>query len=106
MLVTNQDGDETYFVKSKDIYYRPHFIFHKFRLMFMGWNLYAKTKKGRALLGTFDSRNSCKTTIAEIKQHEKAGRNFYVIPEEADTIEDILEACDNEAERQEGSCEV
>ena len=86
MIIINQDQDESYNLSTKDIHYRPHFIFHKFRSMFMGWNLYGRTKE--QLLGTFNSRQACKVVIAEIKQHERAGRQIYIIPEESDGLEE------------------
>jgi hypothetical protein len=90
MLIVNQDRDESFVVTSKDIYIRPHFVFSHFRLMFFGWNLYARTDKGRQLLSTFDTRMACRVTKEEIKQHERAGILTYTIPEEADDIEDLI----------------
>ncbi|MGE5631359.1 MAG: hypothetical protein ACM3TR_09720 [Caulobacteraceae bacterium] len=52
----------------------------------MGWNLYGRTKE--QLLGTFNSRQACKIVIAEIKQHERAGRQIYIIPDESDGLEE------------------
>jgi len=89
MKIVNQDHDEYYNLSTKDIFYRPHFGISRFRILFMGWNLYGRTQNGRMLLGTFDSTKSCKITKAEIKQHEKAGLLTYKIPEEADDLEDI-----------------
>jgi hypothetical protein len=95
MLIVNQDQDKSYVLSTKDIFYRPHFTIYKFKLIFCGWNLYGRTGEGKELLGTFDSRQACKITKAEIKQHEKAGMLSYIVSEESDIPEDLIEAeCD------------
>jgi hypothetical protein len=86
MRIINQDKDLILNLSTKDIFYKKHYAFHNFKFTFMGWNLYAKTNTGRVLLGTFDSPESCKATIEEMKQHEKAGFPQYTIPEECDEI--------------------
>jgi hypothetical protein len=82
MLIINQDRDLTVIASTKDIRIRPHFVIRHFRLMFVGWNLYAKGH----LLGTFESLENCRITKAEMKQYERAGLS-YTIPEEPDGCE-------------------
>ena len=84
MLIINQAQDISVIASTKDVYYRPHFVFMHFRLMFMGWNLYAKGH----LLGTFDSLQNCRDTKAEMMKYERAGLS-YTVPEESDDIEDL-----------------
>jgi len=89
MVIVNQDRDEIFNLSAENIFYRRHYAIANLRPMLMGFNLYGRTKNGRALLGTFDSALSCKITKAEIKQHEKGGMFTYTVPEEVDDLEDV-----------------
>lgn len=88
MVVFNQDHDLILNLSTKDIFFKKHYALIGFRIIFTGWSLYARTQRGRALLGTFDSPGSCRAVVAEMKQHEKAGIAHYVVPEESDGLEE------------------
>lgn len=96
MIIINQDRDQIYYnLSTKDIFSRRHFVFTHFRLIFMGWNMYARTPNGKSLLGTFDSERTCRKTIDKMRQLEKADSNLrYAIPEESGGIEG-LEGAEN-----------
>lgn len=84
MIIINQDKDLIIITPEK-IYCKKHYATIHDKRLFMGYNIYAD----RELLGTFDTKETCNTVIAEIKQHERGGMLSYTVPEEADDLEEL-----------------
>ena len=92
MKIRNQDGDRCYNVT--EVTYSIQIC----QGIFMGWNIYGKSEKGRKyLLGTRDTKEEAHQITEEIAALMKKGIESYSIPELIEDIEVEAEISELEA---------
>lgn len=91
MYIINQDRDSVIPLTDKGLFPASLYVEDRYyNGQFMGWNVIWKRLWMKVLLGTYDTEEDAKQVVGEIFTMLKSGATYYVMPEPALDLEDLL----------------